>query len=334
MVATRPSLPRLCWASIWLGLTHRLPPRRGLQDQREAMRWVHRNAKGLNIDPTLVTIFGESAGAADTTAHLSAARSQGLFTRAAMESGNNCPWASHALGTASAQFDALAIALKCPAGAAAAACMRKVNATELVTAAHSLPVSGGLTDWAAVVDGVELNVTLMDPSSAISTVPVLLGTNRDEGTEFTKCKTTANQTDLDEWMGAHGQLGASPEQVALLKAQYPTSRYNKTTFATAEWWASVRMVGDYAMTCPARRTARHHAAASTHPVWLYFFDHKPVLVDAIEAFTKKPMGKTRQAVSPFPLIYAYYADESLWPRCPAWLGAGLRVRAARAARRR
>jgi hypothetical protein len=163
---------------------------------------------------------------------------------------------------------------------------------------------------------------------------VLLGTNRDEGTEFTKCKTTANQTDLDEWMGAHGQLGASPEQVALLKAQYPTSRYNKTTFATAEWWASVRMVGDYAMTCPARRTARHHAAASTHPVWLYFFDHKPVLVDAIEAFTKKPMGKTRQAVSPFPLIYATYADKSLWPRCPAWLGAGLRVRAARAARRR
>ena len=254
------------------------------------MRWVHRNAKGLNIDPALVTIFGESAGAADTTAHLSAPRSQGLFTRAAMESGNNCPWASHALSTASAQFDALAIALKCPPGAAAVACMRKINATELCTAAHNLPVKGGLTDWAAVVDGVELNVTLMNPSSAISKVPVLLGTNRDEGTEFTKCKTTANQTDLDEWMGATGQLGASPEQVAQLKVQYPPTRYSNTTFATAEWWASVRMVGDYAMTCPARRTARHHAAASANPVWLYFFDHKPLLVNAIEAFTKKPMG--------------------------------------------
>ena len=42
----------------------------GFLDQREAMRWVHDNIVGFGGDPGTLTIFGESAGAGDPSAHI------------------------------------------------------------------------------------------------------------------------------------------------------------------------------------------------------------------------------------------------------------------------
>eukprot|EP01051_Picozoa_sp_SAG22_P012302 SAG22_NODE_1264_length_4966_cov_1.918430_6_plen_338_part_00 len=144
----------------------------GLQDQREALRWVRRNAAGLGVDADRLTIFGESAGAANTAAHLAAERSVGLFSRAAMESGNFAPWSSHNLEHAALQFNKLAANAKCNdatrrggggGGGSLADCLRAKNTTEIVAASSGLP-SGGLVDWAAVVDGVEFKAALTDPS--------------------------------------------------------------------------------------------------------------------------------------------------------------------------
>jgi para-nitrobenzyl esterase len=61
-----------------------------LMDQLESLRWVKRNIAAFGGDPANVTVFGESAGAMDIFALLGAQESQGLFTRAIMES--NIGW--------------------------------------------------------------------------------------------------------------------------------------------------------------------------------------------------------------------------------------------------
>ncbi|XP_069505172.1 cocaine esterase-like [Ambystoma mexicanum] len=59
----------------------------GLLDQVAALQWVKRSIEDFGGDPTSVTIFGESAGAMSTAAHVLSPLSKGLFHKAISESG-------------------------------------------------------------------------------------------------------------------------------------------------------------------------------------------------------------------------------------------------------
>lgn len=60
----------------------------GLKDQHFALHWVYQNIRAFGGDPQLVTLMGQSAGAASVQHQMMSSRSDGLFRRAIMMSGS------------------------------------------------------------------------------------------------------------------------------------------------------------------------------------------------------------------------------------------------------
>ncbi|MFA4987372.1 MAG: carboxylesterase/lipase family protein [Candidatus Brocadiia bacterium] len=166
----------------------------GFLDQVESLKWVQRNIAAFGGDPNCVTIFGESAGAVSVGLHLVSPLSRGLFHRAILESGSSdfisrkLKAETNGLESSEASGERLASQLKCDAAPDVLSALRAIPAEEILRAAN--PSQGLFGDrkakYGPVIDGwviPDLPDKMMQEGK-MAPVPVMVGTNSDEGTIF------------------------------------------------------------------------------------------------------------------------------------------------------
>lgn len=238
----------------------------GIEDQRAALEWVKANIAKFGGDPGNVTIFGESAGGISSCLHLVSPQSKGLFHRAILQSGP-CDTATDETD-AMTQGATFVEKLGCAAEPDVLACLRGKPTEEVMAA---LPAStdflGGETRWFPVLDGhvIPEAASSVFASGDFEKVPVILGSNADEGTLFLQL---AGVTIPDE-----ATFEALAEQLAPGKGADVVARYPSATYGSAQA-AATKAIGDAAFVCPTRRAVRALSAAGVD-TYLYHFTYAP-----------------------------------------------------------
>ena len=259
-------------------------------DQQAALRWVQRNIENFGGDPRNVTYFGQSAGAGFLTAHLVAPESANLFARGISQS---LPGQiTRTLAQAQTVWlTAINRANLAPPQGVSLGCPTTLAADELVSCLRAAPADkvaaiATVTTASPIVDGRVIPVAPLSAfrSGEFHRVPVIVGSNRDEGTFFVSAPITSQAAYEANLAGRFG-----PGAVPGLLAQYPASRFGGSftqAFAAA--------MGDQLISCNSELTRQ--ALSAFVPVYGYEFSQpNPALLRPVPSIPGLVSGATHTA---------------------------------------
>ena len=227
----------------------------GMMDMAAALRWVQKNISNFGGDPKRVTIDGESAGSILVSTMVGSPQGKGLFQRAIGQSG---AWMGINIGrmTTLAQAEESGEKIAKGLGANSIAELRKMPADELLKNARGF--------FNIIVDGwyvpEDLSITYQNHKQ--NDVDVLVGSNHDEGTFFTR----PGSGSTEQFMGtAKRRFGDLAD--AYLKL-YPAGSNEQ---AGASQLAAFRDELGWDM----REWAQLQSERGKAKAYLYFFTHVP-----------------------------------------------------------
>jgi para-nitrobenzyl esterase len=226
----------------------------GYRDMILALQWVQENIEDFGGDPSNVTIVGESAGAKAVLGLLAAPQAEGLFHKAIASS----PGAPRA--PEGDQIPTIAEKLGVDEGEVLTA-LRRTSAEDLQKA--ELPAGGR-------IDGT---VVTRPPIEAIAArgrrgVPLIVGTNRNEGTLFTP--PDSPDEDMSRYEGWH--VAAAKDvlgdrdptaYISWMKDTYPNAKVVCEELWTAIFRRSAVEAAEASASSPVRPTPARWRSPST-----------------------------------------------------------------------